>query len=650
MVRMFQALEATGLRGFLLLVAAGGSEVDMLELAGEFEVMRRRIMRSDVVVLERIRLVERSDVYAKWQRSEVKRTSAEIEDFVGSVFTDQNLSFDSHKICFYCTNALLNMHSLLRLELREDIRARTKGDPAVTLGEAKTFPPLKILSAQIVNTYVATNKTIDARGELEEPDVDKVAIVKKKSVSKKKSGSTAAKDADEVPVEVFVEKVASKKRPAATSDAPVVKKNRTTTGKAASKKRDLGLIKFSLPAGSDDEIVEKEPAVEEPILDQSAGTEKMMELETYGVDEVENVVEQQISDFFKLLRKRWADVCIDVVQFCRSGHLQPVGSHNFCRDIVVQGSVVDIFEKVLTGFRGIFQHGRDTNCFVSYLETFVTQPDVQKLSSSSDGLTVYYSPSTRSEESISSDHPDLGTSDPVIHRATEQNPDSIHTEPIVQMGIDPTVDPLVFDNFSQRSTDQPTDSVFAEPEETAGDKFFRPTVTIPAIGFIDSFAQLQASISQLSIKQIRTKSSIGDLKNHLLSKIDNLEKALAEAKTEQDQSIQGLIKNVRQEVQTQKDALSIEMNEFKKAVWAQNAILILDVADYRKELGELVDYINRGGNDKKEEENSSRGPQPPPNDRRDKSDDGGRDRGNRSDSSSKRYFSSGVGSVFTDPD
>ncbi|KZV30688.1 hypothetical protein F511_41893 [Dorcoceras hygrometricum] len=173
-----------------------------------------------------------------------------------------------------------------------------KGDPAVTLGEAKTFPPLKILSAKTVTTYVSTNKNIDARGESDEPGMAKVAIVKKKSVSKKKSASIADKGANGVPVEVVAEKVLSKKRSAASSDAPVVKNTRKTTGKAASKKRDLGLVsvapevvpsqmiepisavpaerpptpkrnalkrKFRIPAGFDDEIVEKESAVEESV-------------------------------------------------------------------------------------------------------------------------------------------------------------------------------------------------------------------------------------------------------------------------------------------------------------------------------------------------------------------------------------------------
>ncbi|KZV33345.1 hypothetical protein F511_18226 [Dorcoceras hygrometricum] len=90
-----------------------------------------------------------------------------------------------------------------------------KGDPAVTLGEAKTFPPLKILSEKTVNTYVATKKTIDARGDADEPAEAKVAIIKKKAVSKK--------------------------RPAVASDAPAVKKKRTKSGKAAQKEEALEL-------------------------------------------------------------------------------------------------------------------------------------------------------------------------------------------------------------------------------------------------------------------------------------------------------------------------------------------------------------------------------------------------------------------------
>ncbi|KZV32868.1 hypothetical protein F511_06132 [Dorcoceras hygrometricum] len=143
----------------------------------------------------------------------------------------------------------------------------------------RTTKRSKGFAAQIC---IATNKTIDAHGESDEPEVAKVSIVKKKSVSKKKSASIADKDSDDVHVEVVAEKAVSKKQPAAVSEATVVKKKRTTSGKAVSKEKDLALIsvaqyvepisivpaerphkrkapkrKLRMTTSSDDEIVEK---------------------------------------------------------------------------------------------------------------------------------------------------------------------------------------------------------------------------------------------------------------------------------------------------------------------------------------------------------------------------------------------------------
>ncbi|KZV35358.1 hypothetical protein F511_37820 [Dorcoceras hygrometricum] len=58
-----------------------------------------------------------------------------------------------------------------------------KSDPTVTMGEAKTFIPLKILSAKTVKTYIATNETIDARGKADEPGVAKIAKSKKRPIA-----------------------------------------------------------------------------------------------------------------------------------------------------------------------------------------------------------------------------------------------------------------------------------------------------------------------------------------------------------------------------------------------------------------------------------------------------------------------------------
>ncbi|KZV40385.1 hypothetical protein F511_01707 [Dorcoceras hygrometricum] len=219
-----------------------------------------------------------------------------------------------------------------------------KGDPAVTLEEAKPFPPLKILSAKAVGTYVAMNKTIDACGESYEPEVAKVAVVKRKSVSKKRSASTAnkdtdevqveivaekavskkrpdaaSKDTDEVQVEIVAEKAVSKKRPDAASDAPAIKKKMTPTGRAAPTEKDLALVtvaqdaapiqivepisavpaerphaekrktlkrKLRLSTGSDDEIVDKEPDVETVVEKQKEQT---------IVDDVDKIIDQVIN-------------------------------------------------------------------------------------------------------------------------------------------------------------------------------------------------------------------------------------------------------------------------------------------------------------------------------------------------------------------
>ncbi|KZV45579.1 hypothetical protein F511_27189 [Dorcoceras hygrometricum] len=158
-----------------------------------------------------------------------------------------------------------------------------KGDPAVTLGEAKTFPHLKILSENTVNTYVSTNKTIDTRGKTDEPEVAKVTIVKRKSVSKKKSALTDKKGADEEPVEV-VEKTVSKKRSASTGYEPAItKKRRTTKTKVFLSKASLELVSVA----QDVEPISVVPAVEEII-------EKEQEAST--TDDVDQIIARIITE------------------------------------------------------------------------------------------------------------------------------------------------------------------------------------------------------------------------------------------------------------------------------------------------------------------------------------------------------------------
>ncbi|KZV48129.1 F-box/kelch-repeat protein-like [Dorcoceras hygrometricum] len=126
------------------------------------------------------------------------------------------------------------------------------------------------------------------------------------------SAPTDKKDADEEPVEV-VEKAVSKKRSASTGDEPAVtKKKRTTKKKVALSKATIKLVsvaqdvepnsvvlserphkrttpkrKLRLFSGSDDEIVAKEPAVEEIIeQEQVAST----------ADDVDHIIARIITE------------------------------------------------------------------------------------------------------------------------------------------------------------------------------------------------------------------------------------------------------------------------------------------------------------------------------------------------------------------
>ncbi|KZV46882.1 hypothetical protein F511_21108 [Dorcoceras hygrometricum] len=148
-----------------------------------------------------------------------------------------------------------------------------KNSPDLELRESKEFPPLKILTAKIVGTYISKNRNIYV-------DEDEPVVVEKPAEKKK---------------------AVSKKRPAPTVGTPAVKRKRTI-GKAAQEAIPIQMIsavttpapkrktpkrRLTLPAGSDDEIVDKEPAVESVVEQQREKT---------NVDDVDNIIGQIITE------------------------------------------------------------------------------------------------------------------------------------------------------------------------------------------------------------------------------------------------------------------------------------------------------------------------------------------------------------------
>ncbi|KZV19596.1 hypothetical protein F511_44213 [Dorcoceras hygrometricum] len=102
----------------------------------------------------------------------------------------------------------------------------------------------------------------------------------------------------------------------------------------------------------------------------------------------------------------WAHVCIEIVRYHMFGCLRPV-REDICRDIVVSNLGV---ERIPTGVRRIFRQGMDSNSFVnSFVQ--LDSVDIQSIqefeSASSDGSTVYRSPSPIFQKDDSFDQEEL---------------------------------------------------------------------------------------------------------------------------------------------------------------------------------------------------------------------------------------------------
>ncbi|KZV32275.1 dystroglycan-like [Dorcoceras hygrometricum] len=193
-----------------------------------------------------------------------------------------------------------------------------KSMPAITMGDGVPFPNAKILSMKTVNTYIATNITIDARGENVEPGLAKVAVVKRTPKSKKKSSST-----DETPVEVISEISGSKKRQATEGNAPAIpKKRRTMKNKPSPSQSSLDIVNVTqdvVPL----QIIDPTPAaaaVNSPVPkrksrkrrlvlptgsdDETMGTQELVkdtdEAAVKPTDEVDIIIEQVLEETLKL--------------------------------------------------------------------------------------------------------------------------------------------------------------------------------------------------------------------------------------------------------------------------------------------------------------------------------------------------------------
>ncbi|KZV47753.1 Glutathione-regulated potassium-efflux system protein kefB [Dorcoceras hygrometricum] len=314
----------------------------------------------------------------------------------------------------------------------------------------------------------------------------------------------------------------------------------------------------------------------------------------------------------------WGEICVEVIQFSLLRSLLPVGSVNICRNIVVHSSVVDVLEKLPNNFCSIVQQGIDSNNFVGYF----SHSDVQSIAEndlvSSDGSTVYHSPSPQhdcfqsfneaesEQPSVhikSSSVPSISVSDPVVQIDFVQRPDSpTHTD-----------SPMHF-NADDISLDSTPDNQLL--------------LAVGPTEFSTSLADLQTLLSEC----------IDESQSGILSKLHTIERGLRDSLLQQDEAYRTLIQGARLEGRTIDDVQTLRFNEFRKSVLANSASVTADFLDVKKAVRELnakVDAVATGlvdvrkdledtkesishqlleGGNERKGEGSSRGPQPPPDD------------------------------------
>ncbi|KZV25923.1 hypothetical protein F511_30409 [Dorcoceras hygrometricum] len=274
MVQMFKALESTGLHGFLgcpsvlyednlvaffahglvkgndIISCVQGKFVGISEdqFAGAFVLPTEGLTSIDEVPKDLIYdarsifSTSGEPIKTSCKKKEMKIEFCLLNDILAKSVTVKAGSFD----------AVTHERFLLMIAIHFGLKINWNkfGAPNLTLGEAKTFPPLKILTVKIVGTYVAKNKYI-----------------------------TAEEATDEIPVKKVVKKAAAKRRPAPAAE-PIVKRKHRTVGRAAPIEKNLALV----PVVQDPEPIYVLPA-ESPIAQRHRAPKIKLILQRVSDDE-----------------------------------------------------------------------------------------------------------------------------------------------------------------------------------------------------------------------------------------------------------------------------------------------------------------------------------------------------------------------------
>ncbi|KZV34463.1 delphilin-like [Dorcoceras hygrometricum] len=323
------------------------------------------------------------------------------------------------------------------------------------------------------------------------------------------------------------------------------------------------------------------------------------------------------SEFFRLMKKRWADICIEVTHFVVSGRLLPMGSISFSGSCLVGEPIFRVAPRPSPVFA--LRVSEFCTVFVNYsLFSSVNMEDIRNLVGSI-----------------------------VLERTVLRNvQSSVPVVPSAQLPLDPHQSSPIFPDDTSMHFDE-TDIATPVPA------FSLPVSSTVSTDITRALNQLQASLDQIS-----NRDDGAVLKYTILMHLRDIEKKFTARFDAQDRWIGALrndsndqrtllsleIKSSHRQLHTQITAATIDQIDMQREVKelnakvdaiATNLELVKRDAEATKEaifhqlfefqsqaqanhiilttqLGLLVDGLNQGGNDKKGEGDSSRGPKPTP--------------------------------------
>ncbi|KZV21188.1 hypothetical protein F511_28060 [Dorcoceras hygrometricum] len=245
----------------------------------------------------------------------------------------------------------------------------------------------------------------------------------------------------------------------------------------------------------------------------------------------------------------WARVCTKIIRYSMFGCLRPV-----CREIVVYNLGVERIPDYLVS---AFQKGVCTDTFVGYFSGSCVQTDSEIELSSSDGDTVYRSPSPILQETDSFEENLQFALGPVVSTVAQEEQLYIVESPEYSSPMPQRQESSSSSSDSQMhfdSNDFPLD-------DTTEAQTSLPAATVDLSSFL---GDLKTFLSQ----------RMDDVHSDILSRLHSTERSLQTSLGHQNEYLRSLIQGARQEGQIQDDLKMMRLNELKKLLWPKVSLLI----------------------------------------------------------------------------